>query len=59
MVPQHITTQSKGAFDITVGPMVQLWRHTKEGIPDATAIEQSTKNVGIEIHAAAGQADRF
>jgi len=56
---KEITSQTKGAFDITVGPIVQLWRHAKEGIPDVTAIEQSTKNVGIEIHAAAGQADRF
>lgn len=44
---KEITSQTKGAFDITVGPIVQLWRHAKEGIPDVTAIEQSTKNVGM------------
>jgi len=48
---KEITHQTNGAFDITVGPIVQLWRHANNSVPDARAIEQSTKSVGMHhIH---------
>lgn len=42
-----ITHRTNGAFDITVGPIVQLWRHSKGQAPDLKDIEQSSKCVGI------------
>lgn len=42
-----ITQQTDGSFDITVGPIVQLWRQSNGRIPDARAIEEATLCVGM------------
>jgi len=46
----RISTASQGAFDVTVGPLVNLWGfgpqfHTRR-VPDDAAIEQVRKSVG-------------
>ena len=44
---KEITQQTDGAFDITVGPIVQLWRQANRHIPDASTIEETTLSVGM------------
>ncbi len=45
---QTISRQTGGAFDVTVGPLVQLWRKArKDGkLPDSALIESAKKLVG-------------
>jgi len=47
-VSQQISAQSGGAFDVTVGPLIQLWRKArKEGkLPDPALIRAAKKLVG-------------
>ena len=47
---QTVSRRSGGAFDITVGPLVQLWRKArKDGkLPDSNLIEAAKKLVGYE-----------
>ncbi len=49
----EIFQQSNGAFDITVGPLVDLWGFGKKGVrfepPDSTAIQQALKRVGAQM----------
>ena len=48
----RISTSSRGAFDITVGPLVDLWgfgpQYRSRAIPNAAAIEQIRKSVGYQ-----------
>lgn len=37
-----------GAFDITVGPLVEVWRAAKGGEPDAAALEAALPRVGMD-----------
>lgn len=41
---------SKGAFDITVGPLMDLWRHAADAnrIPTDTELQQADSKVGFE-----------
>jgi thiamine biosynthesis lipoprotein len=45
---QEISNRSDGAFDISVGPLVQLWRlaHRTQIVPDRAKIEQARALVG-------------
>lgn len=47
---QTISQQTHGAFDITVGPLVDLWgfgaKHSDENIPDASQIKQAMAQTG-------------
>jgi thiamine biosynthesis lipoprotein len=45
---QRISRQSGGAFDVTVGPLVQLWRAARKTgvLPSATAVAAARKLVG-------------
>jgi thiamine biosynthesis lipoprotein len=46
-----VSEKSNGAFDITVGPLVNLWgfgTRTVEGIPDEDEIKQSLKIIGYK-----------
>lgn len=47
---QGLSTITQGAFDITVGPLKQLYRFKKEdfSFPSATKIQQTLKNVGYQ-----------
>ncbi len=44
----QISSQSDGAFDVTVGPMVQLWRRSrrKKQLPSNEALEKAKGEVG-------------
>ncbi len=46
---QEISGQSNGAFDITVGPLVQLWRRARRQrqLPDPALIQEALKAVGF------------
>lgn len=45
---QEIAAWSGGAFDITVGPLSQLWRKSRRlgSLPDAAQLRQAKKNIG-------------
>jgi len=47
---QRIAKQTGGAFDITIGPVVKLWRRARRQgrLPDAQALEQALAAVGHE-----------
>ena len=47
---QGISKQSNGAFDVTVGPLVQLWRKARKEfkLPEPTAIESAKNLVGYQ-----------
>ncbi len=47
---QEVSKQSNGAFDITVGPVVRLWRRARRQheLPDAESLLQAVKLVGFE-----------
>lgn len=48
---QEIAERSKGAFDVTVGPIVRLWRsarHTKE-LPSARSLNRARAKVGYRL----------
>lgn len=45
---QEVSRQSDGAFDVTVGPLVALWRKARKSgvLPDPNELEQGRKLVG-------------
>jgi thiamine biosynthesis lipoprotein len=45
-----VSRHTRGAFDVTVGPYVQLWRRTRRQgqLPGAEALEQARKAVGYQ-----------
>ncbi len=45
---QKLATRSEGAFDVTVGPAVQLWRRARrqQELPEATRLAQARHAVG-------------
>jgi thiamine biosynthesis lipoprotein len=47
---QEISRRTKGAFDVTVGPLVRLWRRARRTrqLPDPKEIEKALKLVGYE-----------
>jgi thiamine biosynthesis lipoprotein len=47
---QHISRQSNGAFDITVGPLTRLWRQSRreKKLPDDATLKQALASVGYE-----------
>jgi len=47
---QDVSRLSHGAFDITVGPLIALWRKARKSgvLPDAAQIEQARHLVGYE-----------
>lgn len=47
---EEMAQVSQGAFDITVGPLVQIWRSArrKHRLPDPEAIQQAMKSVGYQ-----------
>jgi thiamine biosynthesis lipoprotein len=52
---QEVSKASDGAFDVTVGPYVQLWRLTRKTkvMPDAAALADARKRVGwklVQLH---------
>ncbi len=48
---QELSAVSEGAFDITVGPLVQLWRRAhRQGVePDAAALARARAATGFEL----------
>lgn len=48
---QQTARQTRGAFDITVGPAVKLWRSARRAgkLPPAERIQQSLKSVGHQL----------
>jgi thiamine biosynthesis lipoprotein len=47
---QHFSTLSEGAFDITVGPIVRLWRDARKTkrLPDAGELQAALEKVGYK-----------
>lgn len=45
---QQISRETEGAFDVTVGPVIQLWRTARRSkkLPPAELLEQARKRVG-------------
>jgi FAD:protein FMN transferase len=45
---QEVATRSDGAFDVTVGPLTQLWRRSRrqKQLPDAATLEKAKAKVG-------------
>ena len=45
---ETVSRQSNGAFDVTVGPVIQLWRQARKTatLPDPEALEQARRLVG-------------
>ena len=45
---EEVSRQSNGAFDVTVGPVIQLWRQARKSgtLPDPEALERARKLVG-------------
>ena len=45
---QFFSDKSGGAFDVTVGPVVNLWRNARrvKRLPDAAKLEKARKAVG-------------
>jgi len=48
---QALAVESKGAFDVTVGPLVQVWRlsRAKGQVPSIALIEQARTRVGYHL----------
>ena len=46
----HLSRQSNGAFDVTVGPVVKLWRSARrhQKLPDANTLANARKRVGFQ-----------
>ncbi len=44
----RLAEQSNGAFDVTIGPLVRLWRETRRTkiLPDSTALEEARRRSG-------------
>jgi FAD:protein FMN transferase len=53
LISQSISERSDGAFDITVGPLVNLWgfgpERATDKVPDAQAIEQLKAEIGYQF----------
>jgi thiamine biosynthesis lipoprotein len=51
-ISQKVWTLSEGAFDPTIGPLVDLWgfgaTHSEQSVPSAQSIQQALDNVGFE-----------
>lgn len=47
---QQIAVKSDGAFDVTIGPLVNLWRRTrrKQELPKASLLEEMRSRVGYK-----------
>jgi thiamine biosynthesis lipoprotein len=47
---QDLSKRSDGAFDVTVGPLIRLWRHARRQhkLPDSARIAEARKLVGYE-----------
>ena len=47
---KRVSKATDGAFDVTVGPLVQLWRTSRKsaGLPDHVALENARAKVGYE-----------
>src|SRR4051812_34053963 len=47
---QKFSEKSRGAFDITVGPVVNLWRYSRavKRLPDPAKLEKARKAVGYQ-----------
>ncbi len=47
---QEVSRQSEGGFDLTVGPVVKLWRRARRNgrLPDADALAAAVKCIGHE-----------
>jgi FAD:protein FMN transferase len=47
---QRMSEESRGAFDVTVGPVVSLWRHARreKKMPDAQRLEEARKATGFK-----------
>jgi thiamine biosynthesis lipoprotein len=45
---QHVSEASDGAFDVTVGPVIQLWRQSRktQSLPDPLALASARAKVG-------------
>jgi thiamine biosynthesis lipoprotein len=50
-VAQRLARQSRGAFDVTVGPLVRLWREARRtgGLPTPRALEEAKARSGFEL----------
>ncbi|MGO9115195.1 MAG: FAD:protein FMN transferase [Thermoguttaceae bacterium] len=48
---QHVSQQSDGAFDVTVGPIVRLWRRARrqKELPSAQALHEAQELVGYKF----------
>ena len=48
---QEISSQSDGMFDVTIGPVVQLWRKARKTavFPDREALKEARKKVGWQM----------
>ena len=48
---QEVTTASDGAFDVTVGPLVALWRTARDGgrMPDSVALTDARSRSGSAL----------
>ena len=47
---QHVSQRSGGAFDVTVGPVVRLWRRARrqKQLPDADRLKEALQAVGYQ-----------
>ncbi|HMP04231.1 MAG TPA: FAD:protein FMN transferase [Gemmatales bacterium] len=50
-IGQEIAEQSGGAFDVTIGPLAQIWRRARRQarLPDASLITQARQRVGFRL----------
>ena len=50
MKAQEVSELSDGAFDVTIGPVVRLWRQSRKErqLPDADVLESALKRVGYK-----------
>ena len=48
---QEVSLKSGGAFDVTIGPLVQLWRASKQSgrLPDAVALTRARFRTGVPL----------
>ncbi len=46
---EHLSEETAGAFDITIGPLTHLWREArkKNQVPDGTSVEQAKAKCGF------------
>lgn len=60
-ISQEISKDSKGAFDVTVGPVVQLWRKSrrKKKLPTPEQIKTAHQSIGYQFVEIAPNADKI